>query len=138
MNDIICECGHSINNHYLDRPSYGDAVGYCTHYDEKNHVFCSCQKSPSDIAAQDLARITAERDEYKRQAKLYNDDMMFVRAQRDELRIIAKKLVNCFVVDVECDWWKPNPLAPMSERDIALTELAAALKSRACKLAIDK
>ncbi len=75
-----------------------------------------------------LARITAERDEYKRQAKLYNEDMMRVRAQRDELRIIAKKLVGCFVVDVECDWWKPNPLTPMSERDIALTELAAALK----------
>ena len=51
MNDEICECGHSINKHYLDNPSEGEPSGYCTHYYEEKHVFCNCRKSPGEIAA---------------------------------------------------------------------------------------
>ena len=66
MNDEICECGHSINKHYLDNPSEGEPSGYCTHYYEEKHVFCNCRKSPGEIAS--VLRARAEEVEQERDA----------------------------------------------------------------------
>lgn len=83
MNDEICECGHSINKHYLDNPSEGEPSGYCTHYYEEKHVFCNCRKSPGEIASVLRARAEELEQQLRDLVQWLDDNKSTIKGEFD-------------------------------------------------------
>ncbi len=81
----------------------------------------SFSKAIADKANKELETLMFDFDAVKNEAG-------FLKLRSDELQKSAKELLDCFVVDSETGWWKPNPLSPMSQRDNALTKITELLK----------